>query len=153
MKTPPFLVASSAVLSGLILASAPSQAQIYSDPPASAPTPVAEHRFSAVDTDGNGQISREELDRLDDERMVFVDIDTDTSSAISPTEWNRLDLRFLEADTDRDGFISPPELQALGDDTMTFAEIDADRNSTISRVEWDSYNLLVRQDAEGEEGE
>ena len=153
MKAPTYVVASSVVLSVLAFAIAPSHAQTYADPPASEPSTPSAHRFSDVDTDGNGQISRDEFDRLDDERMVFADIDTDTSSAISRAEWDRFDLRFKEADTDRDGFISPTELADLGDDTLPFADIDLDKNSSITRVEWDEFNRLIKEDAETEEGE
>jgi len=153
MKAPTCILASSVVMSVLVFAVAPSHAQTSTAPPGSAPSTLSVQRFSSVDTDGNGQISREELDRLGDERLVFADIDTDTDSAISRAEWDRFDLQFKQADADGDGFISPTELDDLGDDTMSFANIDSDKNSSISRVEWDEYNRLVKQDAESEESE
>jgi hypothetical protein len=151
MKTSAYFVASSVVLCVLACASAPGRAQTYPSPPASEPSST--HRFSDVDTDSNGQISREELDRLGDERLVFPEIDIDASSAISRVEWNRFDLRFNEADSDGDGFISSTELNDFDDDTLTFADIDIDKNSSITRAEWNEHNRLIERDAEGESGE
>ena len=66
-------------------------------PPAAKP-PLPEQavahgrRFNDLDSDRSGTLSQEELDRLDDDTIMFADIDQDSDDSISRLEWNTRDL-------------------------------------------------------------
>ena len=58
-----------------------------------------ETRFASGDENGNGVLTQRELDALDDDDLVFANIDGDADGSISRTEWNaQLSTQVASAD-------------------------------------------------------
>lgn len=58
-----------------------------------------ETRFASGDENGNGVLTQRELDALDDDDLVFANIDSDADGSISRTEWNaQLSTQVASAD-------------------------------------------------------
>lgn len=90
-------------------------------------------QFNAIDKDGNGLLSREELRAVAIERRQaraeerFKQLDTNGDGALSQEElnarWQRAaDERFKKLDTDGDGKLSQAELNAAQEQARAFRE-------------------------------
>jgi Ca2+-binding EF-hand superfamily protein len=104
----------------------------------------AQERFAAIDTNGDGKITREEDQAHADSR--FAKADTNGDGAVTAAEMKaamlakmstRLDRRIAKhmdrADTDKDGVISNAEARAAGD--ARFERMDKNDDGVIEMSE------------------
>ncbi len=79
--------------------------------PAAAQQAQGGKMFQRIDSNQDGQISREETQVVRDKRFDRMDLDGD--GAISKAEFDTLgDRRFIKTDLNGDGFITPDEVSA-----------------------------------------
>ncbi|MEM1430683.1 MAG: EF-hand domain-containing protein [Pseudomonadota bacterium] len=115
--------------------------------------------FSEIDTDGNGQLTQDEIAAFRERAASrrFSGMDADGDSALSPEEARsvggaRLAERLMERfDADGDGALTEAELrsgfESRGADRRNarFARADADGNGTISAEEFADAQNALRQ--------
>lgn len=143
------------LIAALILVPAMAMA---ADTSAGAKRPRAAGGFSKADTDGNGSLSRAEVDRaLPQLARSFDRIDRNRDGELSRTElnaWNRAHRgerqakaagRFRHADTDGDGAISRAEAEQHVPRLATkFDRIDSDRDGKLTQDELRAYGEIRR---------
>ena len=104
--------------------------------------------FETLDTDGDGQITKAEIEARGDER--FSNIDTDGDGELSKEELiaqgaerreKRVERLLERLDADDSGSISQAELDAAprrGGGDRLFARADTDENGAISKEEFEA---------------
>lgn len=108
--------------------------------------------FDALDADGNGEITQEEMRAAADARFKTVDRDGDgflSQSELAARGEERAAARaerMLErADADRDGKLSRDEMRAGRDPSRLFDRMDKDDSGTISKAEFDAARDRFRE--------
>ncbi len=118
----------------------------------------AARRFSKADTDGNGRLSRAEVDRaLPQLARSFDRIDRNRDGELSRAElnaWNKAQAgerraktteRFRHADADGDGAISRAEAEQHAPRLATkFDRIDSDKDGKLTQDELRAYREAKR---------
>ena len=101
--------------------------------------------FEAIDTDGNGEITPEELAALADQRFAAADADGDgllTAEEMKAAALQRIDDRvarmIARMDQNGDGALSADEMTHRRDPARMFNRIDSDDSGTISKAEFDA---------------
>ena len=105
------------------------------------------HEFSALDTDGDGQITQAEIQAMADAR--FSSLDTDDDGTLSLEELikgaservaERAEKMIKRFDSNADGKLSADEMPRRGGDRegKMFKRADADGNGSISQEEFDA---------------
>jgi len=130
--------------------------------PAAAVTEEAHARFSRLDRDGNGRLSRVEWDgdrksfnALDDNnngalsrdevfevspaarKALFKKLDTNSNGTIARSEWTGDKQSFSRLDANKDDKLLQAEfLKQYHDLEVRFAGLDRDHDGKLSRLEW-----------------
>jgi len=111
-------------------------------------TPRERPSFAQLDTDGNGEITPDEMQARGD--MRFGRIDTDGSGTLSKDELvaaaaqraeRRADRMLAQLDTDGDNVLSPDEMRTTRQGNRTarmFERVDTDGSGSISEAEFDA---------------
>ena len=101
--------------------------------------------FEALDTDGNGEITREEMQARKQSR--FDDVDSNKDGKLTADELeahaqkrtvDRVAKMIEHHDEDGDGALSMDEMPQMGRGEKMFDRVDEDGNGTISEAEFDS---------------
>ncbi|SNT13873.1 EF hand [Sphingomonas laterariae] len=98
----------------------------------SAPAGAAE-KFKAVDTNGDGTLSREEWKAAGRRDRGFNYVDADKDGKITPAELQA--EKFKAVDTNGDGTLSREEWKAAGRRDRGFNYVDADKDGKITPAE------------------
>ncbi len=103
--------------------------------------------FEQIDTDGNGQITREEMQSIVPNRFSATDTDADgflTTAELEMAAMERAKQRVAEMmermDADGDGKIALAEMKARRDPSRMFDRVDSDSDGTISQAEFDAFH-------------
>jgi Ca2+-binding EF-hand superfamily protein len=164
MKTKTYLLALSSILALSTFASAQSDERGKGN----RPDPI--ERFKAIDTNGDGTLSKDEVRGRMAER--FDDLDADSDGQITPEELKagregmpdrerpNPGERFAELDTDGSGSLSIEEVKAGKDSRMAkaFSKIDTDNDGELSKEELKAVGDRMRErgpkggDEEGKPG-
>ena len=98
--------------------------------------------FGMLDSDGDGQITREEVEAFRADRFAIFDADGD--GAVTEEEWvaghevlarDRMTRRFSQLDSDGDGTVSQSELNAGRGPTTMFDRLDANDDDVLTEDE------------------
>ena len=101
--------------------------------------------FQRLDADGDGKITRDEMQTA--ARRHFLEADADGDGAVSREELKahadaraqqRVDNIMTRLDRDKDGVISPDELPDGGRALRRFDRADTDGDGAISQAEYDA---------------
>ena len=107
--------------------------------------------FSALDTDGNGELTQTELQAHGAAR--FAETDKDGDGLLSAAEIAahaeqraaaRADRMVERLDTDGDGLLSTEELAARRGEARIFQRMDTDDSGTITKAEFDAARERMR---------
>ncbi|AXI55585.1 calcium-binding protein [Sulfitobacter sp. JL08] len=103
--------------------------------------------FSQIDTDGNGQITREEMQSIVENRFAAADADADgfltraeLEKAAAERAKERVTQMMERMDTDRDGKITLAEMKPRRDPSRMFDRVDSDSDGVISQAEFDAFH-------------
>lgn len=101
--------------------------------------------FETLDTDGDGQISRAEMDQRRLDRIEQADTNGDGALSLAELEARASERakkhaeRMMERqDANKDGILSGEELTAGPRADKRFSRVDADGSGTISQAEFDA---------------
>ena len=107
--------------------------------------------FEMLDTDGDGSITRAEMDAQRTQRMAQADTDGDgflTAEELSQRAAERMkdrSARMIERlDTDNDGRLSMEELSGSERADKRFARVDADGDGAISKEEFEEVKARFK---------
>ncbi|SCZ68986.1 EF hand [Epibacterium ulvae] len=100
--------------------------------------------FEQIDTDGNGELSRAELDAVKAARFSATDSNGDGQLSLeeisakgSERAAKRAEKMMKRLDSNEDGQLSQDELSATGREGRMFARLDADKSGAISKQEFE----------------
>lgn len=141
----------------LLLAALFLPAVVLAQPPSGSqpqgPRQGATERFRQADKDGNGMLSREEAKALPHLEKHFDEIDTNKDGQISKDEMraftksrkqarkHKAEERFSKADTDHDGSLTRDEADkgGLKRIAQNFDAIDANKDGKVTKEELRAY--------------
>jgi Ca2+-binding EF-hand superfamily protein len=95
--------------------------------------------FASIDTDGNGEISKEEF--AAHVKVEAAEKDADGNGKITAEECGKFDM----LNTDGDDYISAEEFEA--GHNMMFTKMDKDESGTISREEMEAQMKAMKEGA------
>ncbi|NSX53916.1 EF-hand domain-containing protein [Parasulfitobacter algicola] len=108
--------------------------------------------FDMLDKDGNGELSREEMQQA--QALRFSNADADRNGALSQSELetlaaNRAGRMMARMDANDDGQLTQDEMPQQRGEGRMFRRLDTDRNGTISKTEFDAGRTNMRQQNKG----
>jgi len=119
--------------------------------------------FAAVDTNGDGEVTKVEVDQF--RAAQFAKIDTDGNGSVDAAELQAAhEMRQQERRTDRsermieradandDGVLTPDEMQPQRRGGDMFERLDADDNGSISQAEMDAAKERMEDRRDGRRG-
>ena len=107
--------------------------------------------FDAIDGNGDGQISADELMAMNDRRFEAVDTNGDGQldkaemlASAQQRSSSRFDRMMSRLDTNNDGTLSRDEINQRRDPTRMLARFDSDNNGTLSEAEFEAARDNMR---------
>lgn len=115
--------------------------------------------FEALDADGNGEITRAEMDQFRQGRFDAVDTDGDGKLTVEEIQAEavaraneRAKAMIERFDTDKDGMLSAAEMPGPRDGgERMFNRLDRDGNGTVSKAEFDRARDKMRNRMDGKD--
>ncbi len=107
--------------------------------------------FGELDTNGDGELTLEEMTARGAER--FADADTDGDGLMSAEEMNAAAMKRIEdrtakmierMDKDADGMLSPEEMQGRRDPAKMFERVDSNDDGVVTQAEFDEARKMMR---------
>lgn len=107
-----------------------------------------ENRFKMMDSDGDGQISKEESASDEGLTMKWVDLDSDQSDSLSQDEFSvhqqevlamESEVKFKELDSNADGAISQDEASQHSALSQQWDDLDSDKSGHLNQEEFSMF--------------